>query len=123
MNQRIQLGIAAGALTLVAACTVGDKAATPADTATGQSTTVAPAGASAPVLSAPVDSVPSVVPTAAKSQTGAKPATPARPKTATTGPKATGTVPQEPMRDSAFKPRATVDEKGNIQPIKRDTLR
>lgn len=108
MKRTVLIGIAAFAL---AACTTSDKGATPSDTATGQSTTVAPANASAPAVSTTVDSV---APAPATSGS-------ATPKT-TTRPKAT-TRAEEPLRDSAFKPRATVDEKGNVQPIKRDSLK
>jgi len=101
MKNRYGAIAAAFALPLISGCMTGDKPATPADTTTGQSTSVAPSGVSAPVVapvaidSAPVSRVP-------------KAATPR-------------TVPTE--RDSAFKPRATVDDKGNIQPIRRDTLK
>jgi hypothetical protein len=114
MKKSIASGIAAATLGLIGACTTSDKGSTPADTATGQATTVAPANASAPVVS-PVDSV------AVPASDGTAPKATTKP-TSTTRPKAT-TTPVEPMRDSAFKPRATVDEKGNIQPIKRDSLK
>ena len=116
MKTRLAFGVAAFTLGLSVACTTGDKGATPSDTATGQSTSIAPANASAPAVSPAVDSV---VPAAPKSSAGA--ATTATPRT-TTRPKAS-TTPEEPLRDSAFKPRATVDEKGNVQPIKRDSLK
>ncbi len=103
--------IAAAIAAVVVGCTTGDKGSTPADTVTSQSTTVAPAATAGPVLSAPVPDTPPV-------QSAAKPV-PSRPKSVSRA-----TVPAEPpMRDSAFKPRATVDDRGNIQPIKRDTLR
>lgn len=110
MSERVRLSIAVGSVLLVAGCTTGDRA-TPADTATSQSTSIVPANSSAPVLSAPVDTT---VPVAAV----------VKPKSSAPA-KATGTksTTEPPMYDSAFKPRATVDEKGNIQPIKRDSLR
>ena len=105
--------ITVAGVTLLVACTTSDKGATPADTATGQATTVAPAAASGPVLSAPIDTT---TPSASTATSGTT-----KPKS-TTRPKATTPV-NEPLRDSAFRPRATVDEKGNVQPIKRDSLK
>ena len=115
MKKNIGHGIAVFTLGVAVACTTGDKGATPADTATGESTAVAPANTSAPVV-APIDS-----PAAAVTSGSAAPKAATKP-TASTKPRAT-TTPVEPMRDSAFKPRATVDEKGNVQPIKRDSLK
>lgn len=104
----------AGSAIFIVGCTTGDKGATPADTATGQSTSIAPATTSAPVLSAPVDSIATPVP---PKTSGSAPRTSTSPKAST--PAKTTDLP---MWDSAFKPRATVDEKGNIQPIRRDSL-
>lgn len=105
---------------VIVGCTTGDKA-TPADTATGQSTTVAPANASTPVLSAPVDSVPMAAPV---NPTGsAKPRSSTQPRVSTPKASTPRSTAEPMMHDSAFKPRATVDEQGNIHPIKRDTLR
>ncbi len=97
---------------VVVGCTTGEKGSTPADTVTSQPTTLTPAASSDPVLSAPeADTI--SVPAAAK------------PAPSRTKPVIKATLPPEepPLRDSAFKPRATIDDKGNIQPIKRDTLK
>lgn len=107
--------VLAGFAMFIVGCTTGDKGATPADTATAQPTPIAPANASGPVLSAPVDSV---VPAAAPKSSGARaPRTSTSPRVSTPA-----RTTEQPMRDSAFGPRATVDEKGNIQPIRRDSL-
>lgn len=120
MNAHSRILLAGAALSIAGACTTGDKE-TPADTATGQATSIAPANSVGPVLSAPAESVAPVSgssPRTGTPTTTTQPKTTTRPKTSETRPPA---VPTE--RDSAFKPKATVDEQGNIQPIKRDTLR
>lgn len=130
MKPSIQLVGVVASLSILVACTTSDKA-TPADTATGQATTIAPANSSIPVLAAPVvDTVPALVPkgtspAAKRTSTAVRPRTADRP-TVTASPKASGTAqtsPVPPMRDSARRPIATVDEHGNVRPIKRDSLK
>lgn len=119
-------------LALAAGCTTTDKGATPADTATAQSTTVAPAGASAPAIGlSPTDTAPVNTTGPANTTTKSSGGSVAVPKTtapttrprSTTGTTTPKTQPVERERDSVMRPRATVDEYGNIVPIKRDTLK
>lgn len=115
MTQVMKLAIAGALLYAVVGCTTPDKGAVPADTATAQATPIAPPSTSGPVISAAPDT------------TVAPVTQPARPKTTGSAPKTSApksnasSASTPPMRDSAFKPKATVDANGNIQPIKRDS--
>lgn len=103
----------------LAACSSKENDATPLDTA---STT--------PSI---VDSSVSQVPDTAKSPEIDTPAPVSSTKTPVKAPKARDNTKANPvsasdtsvptLRDSAIRPRGIIDEKGNVRPIKRDTLK
>lgn len=118
MKISIKLAFAAIVVS-AAACTTGDKK-TPADTATAAATKLDSAAVSLPAPATATD--PDTVMTGASAPVS-KPApakTVAKPAPKTTV-RSSDTVPL--LRDSAIRPRGVIDDKGNVRPIKRDSLR
>ena len=114
------LFVVSGAVIIsIAACSSADKPPTTADTATPDSTTLAPVTSNGVV--APVESLDT-----------AKPAAPARAsKTPVSSPTKSAQKQQRsepdssiyPLRDSAIRPKGVIDRNGNVTPIKRDSLK
>lgn len=127
MNTRITTLLAAGSLVLAAGCFSADKGKLAADTQAASSTVLA-----APD-STPISVTPDTVSSDAGSANGPAEKAPATKAPATKGSVSASTASRTPKRttstdtligwDSVIKPRATIDTKGNVQPIKRDSLR